>query len=94
MEKNDSEMFETYQELMCHFYIVGYLKIIEDKASDANLTDMEVAFQPQMRASCQMRGLCFNPNADLTSFVKHRGHIPTSDVNLTVSTKRDGHTVL
>ena len=61
---------------------VGCLKITEDKASDANLTDAEVAFLPQMWASCQTRGSHFNPNVDLASFVKRRGRILTPDANL------------
>ena len=49
-----------------HKLTVGYQKITEDKASDANLPDAEIAFQPQTRTSrsnvrrgprvlCQMR---------------------------------------
>ena len=74
--------------------VVGCLKIIEDKASDANLADAKVVFQPQAQASCQTRGSRFNTNTELASFVKCRGRVPTSDANLTVSAKRDGRTVL
>ena len=73
---------------------VGCLKIIEDKASNANLADAEVTFQPQTQASCQTRGSCFNPNADLTSFIKRRGRVPTSDANPIVSAKCEGCTIL
>ena len=71
-----------YQYLSIYYNVVGCLKITEDKASDANLADAKVAFQPQTRAPCQTRGSCLNPNADLAAFIKRKGHVPTSDVNL------------
>ena len=74
--------------------VVGCLKNTEDKASDANLADAEVAFRPQMQASCQTRGSRLNPNADLASFVKRRGRILISDANLAVFAKCDGHAIL
>ena len=73
---------------------VGCPKITEDKASDANLADAEIAFQPQTLASCQTRGSRLNPNADLAAFVKRRGRVPISGANLVVSAKRDGRVVL
>ena len=63
---------------------VGYKKITEDKASDANLPDAEIAFQPQTRTSRSLSNAEVarhgprvlsqtrrSPDADLASFVKH-----------------------
>ena len=80
--------------IFCITVFVGCVKISEDKASNANLADAEVTFQPQTQASCQTRGSRLNPNVDLASFVKCRGRVLTSDVNLAVSMICAGRAVL
>ena len=60
---------------------VGYQKITKDEASDADLANAEVAFQPHTQTACPLSNakVAFqsqarrSPDADLASFVRRGG---------------------